>query len=65
MPLRCQLQVWKSGMRMFKPAIMPLILLFACPAWSGEDALSLEQLRMDREVLRSAEQDFERHQEQG
>jgi hypothetical protein len=40
-------------------------MLFMCPARGGQDVPLLEQLRVDREAMISAEQDFRRHQEQG
>ena len=52
-------------MRMFKPAILPLILLLACPAEAGQDALLLDQLRVDHGALKAAERDFQEHQDQG
>lgn len=52
-------------MRMFKPAIIITILLFACPAGAGQEALLLDRLRVDSEVLRSAERDFQQHQKRG
>lgn len=52
-------------MPMLKPAIMPLILLFACPVQAGQDALLLDQLRIDHGALKAAERDFQQHQDQG
>lgn len=52
-------------MRMFKSAIMPLVLLFACPAWAGgENAQLLDRLRADRGALEAAERDFRHLQQQ-
>ncbi|HED18499.1 MAG TPA: hypothetical protein ENI74_03240 [Gammaproteobacteria bacterium] len=50
---------------MFKPVIIAMILLFTCPAGAGQEALLLDRLRVDSESLRSAEQDFQRHQGRG
>jgi len=63
--LRCLLQVWKSGMRMFRPVIITMILLFASTVGAGQDALLVDRLRVDIEALRSAEHDLRRHQERG
>lgn len=52
-------------MSMFKPTVILLAMLFVCPARGGQDVLLLEQLRVDREAMIAAEQDFRRHQEQG
>ena len=52
-------------MRMFKKAIMLMILLFVCPAQAGQDEQLLERLRVDHGALTAAERDFQRHQEKG
>jgi len=44
---------------------MQLTLLFACSAQAGQDALLLDQLRVDHGALRAAERDFQEHQDQG
>jgi hypothetical protein len=50
---------------MLKPAIISLTLLFACPVQAGQDALLLDQLRVDHGALKAAERDFQQHQDQG
>ncbi len=52
-------------MRMFKPAVMLLILLFVCPVRGGQGEQLLERLRVDHGALTAAEQDFQQHQEMG
>ena len=50
---------------MYKPAILPLIMLLAGSAQAGPEALLLDQLRVDHGALRAAERDFHQHQSQG
>jgi len=52
-------------MHIRKHLIIPLALLLASPVGAEQDARLLERLRVDVEAMRSAEQDFKRHQEQG
>jgi hypothetical protein len=52
-------------MCMFRPTIILLTLLFVCPARGAQDVPLLEQLRVDREAMISAEQDLRRHRKQG
>ncbi|NHZ69961.1 MAG: hypothetical protein GWP20_01885 [Thermotogales bacterium] len=52
-------------MHILKQLIMLLALLLASPAGAEQDVRLLKRLQVDVEALRSAEQDFQRHQEQG